>query len=247
KELKKEYQLIYGINARQFNSIRIFLQGKIKSRQECYQLQITEITEKINPLKKSIKNLTERVKLEPLFASKTASPQRKDYLACSLEPKKKTARANSLAKLHHKKRKLHRLEIKLNYLKTHKPKLIFGSRKLWNAQFNKKANGYGSHEEWLQDWKNRRHHEFSYVGSKDETAGCQNCQLSSGVLAITIPPSLVDKYQTHPNYKVVRGTSKIVMENVQFPYGQETIDWALDNQQSLSYRFVYKKDKWYIY
>ena len=85
KELKKEYQLIYGINARQFNSIRIFLQGKIKSRQECYQLQITEITEKIKDLKKSIKNLTYRVKLEPLFAEKTASPKRKDYPSCSLD------------------------------------------------------------------------------------------------------------------------------------------------------------------
>ena len=103
-ELKKEYQLIYGINARQFNSIRIFLQGKIKSRQECYQLQITEVTEKIKHLKKSIKNLTYRVKLEPLFALKTADPKRKDYPACSLDPKKKTPRANSLAKLHHKKR-----------------------------------------------------------------------------------------------------------------------------------------------
>ena len=247
KELKKEYQLIYGINARQFNSIRIFLQGKIKSRQECYKLQITEVTEKIKHIKKSIKNLTYRVKLEPLLAKKTASPKRKDYPACSLDPKKKTPRANSLAKLHHKKRKLHRLETKLNYLKTHKPKLIFGSRKLWNSQFLLEANGYSSHQEWLQDWKSRRHHEFSYVGSKDETAGCQNCQLSSGVLAITIPPSLIDKYKTHPNYKVVRGTSKIVIENVKFPYGQETIDWALDNQQALSYRFVYKKGKWYIF
>ena len=247
KELKKEYQLIYGINARQFNSIRIFLQGKIQSRQECYKLQISEVAEKIKHLKKSIKNLTYRVKLEPLFAAKTASPKRKDYPACSLDPKKKTPRVKSLAKLHHKKRKLHRLEIKLNYLKTHKPKLVFGSRKLWNSQFLLEANGYSSHQEWLQDWKSRRHHEFSYVGSKYETAGCQNCQLSSGVLAITIPPILIDKYKTHPNYKVVRGTPKIVIESVKFPHGQETIDWALDNQQALSYRFVYKKDKWYIF
>jgi hypothetical protein len=52
-----------------------------------------------------------------------------------------------------KKRKLHRLEAKLNYLKSHRPKLIFGSRKLWNAQFDLESNGYASHEEWLKDWQ----------------------------------------------------------------------------------------------
>jgi IS605 OrfB family transposase len=173
---------------------------------------------------------------------------RKDYPACSLDPRKKTPRGQSLAKLHHKKRKLHRLQAKLNYLKTHAPKLIFGSRKLWQAQFNLEANGYKSHEEWLKDWQSRRQQEFNYVGSKDEKAGCQNCQLTSdGRLAITIPPCLIDKYKTHPNYQVINRTAKIVMENVHFPYGQETINWALENKQALSYRFVHKKDKWYIF
>ncbi|MGK7946507.1 MAG: IS200/IS605 family accessory protein TnpB-related protein, partial [Microcystaceae cyanobacterium] len=248
KQLKKDYQILYGINARQFNSIRIFLQGKIKSRTECYQSQIKDLEEQIKQLKKSIKNLTNRVKLEKLNAQKTASPKRKDYPACSLDPRKKTPRGQSLAKLHYKKRKLHRLQAKLNSLQTYPPQLIFGSRKLWKSQFNLEANGYASHEEWLKDWQTRRHQEFNYVGSKDEKAGCQNCQLTAdGTLAITIPPCLIDKYQHHPNYQIINRTAKIVIENVKFPYGQETINWALDNQQALSYRFVHKKDKWYIF
>ena len=247
KQLKKDYQLLYGINARQFNSIRIFLQGKIKSRTECYQSQIKDLEEQIKQLKKSLKNLTNRVKLEKLNAKKTASPQRKDYPACSLDPRKKTPRGQSLAKLHYKKRKLHRLQAKLNSLKTHPPQLIFGSRKLWKSQFNLEANGYASHEEWLKDWQSRRHQEFNYVGSKDEKAGCQNCQLTAdGRLAITIPPCLIDKYQHHPNYQIINRTAKIVIEDVKFPYRQETINWALDNQQALSYRFVHQKNKWYI-
>jgi flagellar biosynthesis chaperone FliJ len=80
KKLKKDYQIIYGINARQFNSIRIFLQGKMKSRTECYQSQIKDLEEKIKHLKKSIKNLTNRVKLEKLNAKKTASPKKR--LSC---------------------------------------------------------------------------------------------------------------------------------------------------------------------
>ncbi|MGK7942574.1 MAG: IS200/IS605 family accessory protein TnpB-related protein [Crocosphaera sp.] len=248
KQLKKDYQILYGIKARQFNSIRIFLQGKINSRNECCQSQIKDLEEKIKPLKKSIKKLTNRVKIEKLNAKKTASFKRKDYPACSLDPRKKTPRGQSLAKLHYKKRKLHRLQAKLNYLKNHHPKLIFGSRKLWQAQLNLEANGYVSHEQWLKDWQNRRHHEFNYVGSKDEKAGCQNCQLTAdGTLAITIPPCLIDQYQHHPNYQIINRTPKIVIENVYFPYGQETINWALDNQQALSYRFVHKKDRWYIF
>ena len=248
KKLKKDYQLLYGINARQFNSIRIFLQGKIKSRTECYQSQIKDLEEKINQLKKSLNNLTYRVKLEKLDAKKTSAKSRKDYPACSLDPRKKTPRHQSLAKLHQKKCKLHRLEAKLNYLKRHRPKLIFGSRKLWNAQFDLEANGYASHEEWLKDWQSRRHQEFSYVGSKDEKAGCQNCQLTTeGTLAITIPPCLIDKYQAHPHYQIINRTAKIVIKDVHFPYGQETINWALANQQALSYRWVQRKDKWYIF
>ena len=248
KKLKKEYQLLYGINARIFNSMRIFLQGKIKSRQECYQSQLKDKIEKIKQLTKKIKTLEERVKLEPLTALKTASPRKKDYPACSLDPSKKPPRGQSLAKLHYHKRKLHRLKAKLTYLQAHPPKLIFGSRKLWKAQFNLEANGYANHQQWLEDWHSRRHKEFCYVGSKDETAGCQNCQLTKeGFLAITIPRSLAEKYQCHSHYQVIRGTPKLVFEGINFPYGQQTINWALDTHQALSYRFVKKKEKWYIF
>jgi len=248
KELKKEYQAIYGINARQFNSIRIFLQGKIKSRQQCYENQIKCLCEQIKHLEKTLKTLARRVEVEPLFKKKTASAQHKDYPACTLNPTEKTPRQQSLAKLHGKKRKLHRLNAKLKRLQENPPKLIFGSRKLWQAQFNLEENGYSCHEEWLADWKSRRHQEFNYVGSKDETAGCQNCQLTrSGRLAITIPPCLIDKYQDHQCFRLIRGTAKIVVEGIQFPYGQQTIDWALDREQAVSYRFVCREGKWYIF
>ena len=37
------------------------------------------------------------------------------------------------------------------------------------------ANGYGSRQEWLADWRDARGDEFSVLGSRDETGGCQLC------------------------------------------------------------------------
>jgi hypothetical protein len=53
--LKKEYQLTYNINARQFNSIYFSIKGKIESRKQCHHRQIKQIKERIRDLEKSIK------------------------------------------------------------------------------------------------------------------------------------------------------------------------------------------------
>ena len=57
-------------------------------------------------------------------------------------------------------------------------RLCFGSKKLWRKQYDLKANGYASHEEWQQDWRDVRSNEFFVLGSRDETAGCQLCVAS---------------------------------------------------------------------
>jgi len=55
KDLKREYQLRFGINARQFDSVHSVLKGKIRSRKECHKLQIKELKSRISDLKKWIK------------------------------------------------------------------------------------------------------------------------------------------------------------------------------------------------
>lgn len=49
-DLKREYQQRYQINARQFNAIYIGIKGKISSREECHQLQIEELKDRIEGL-----------------------------------------------------------------------------------------------------------------------------------------------------------------------------------------------------
>jgi IS605 OrfB family transposase len=115
--------------------------------------------------------------------------------------------------------------------------LIFGSKKLWHAQFNLEENGDKNPEQWLTDWRSARSSQFTLVGSKDETWGNQNCQLKAdGTLKIRVPSgyeSIFGKY-----YKV---------ENLRFPYGQKEIEYALNNQQALTFRFVRKEEKWYVF
>ncbi len=172
-DLKRSYQLKSGINARQFNSIRASIKGKISSRLQCHQRQLSELKLKISALEKSIKAKVKKLK-------KTAP-------SCGLG-RNRSLKSQLRFSLHQKRRQLVRLRDKLASLSRDKPSLIFGGYKLWKAQFNLEENGYKAHEQWRDDWRQRRNSQFMLVGSKDETAGCQNCQLSDeGNLKIRVP------------------------------------------------------------
>ena len=138
---------------------------------------------------------------------------------------------------HHKQRKRAATQDKLVSLKKSTPSFIFGGKKLWSSQFNLEENGYENHEQWLTDWRSTRSSQFTLVGSKDETFGNQNCQLlKDGTLKIRVPSC----------YESVFGKYYIV-ENVQFPYGQKDVEYALKNKQALTFRFVRKEGKWYVF
>jgi len=219
--LKREYQTCFGLNARQFNSVHSSIKGKIESRKECHKRQIAELTGRIKELEKSVKKLARQLK--------STRP------ACGL--KGKPPRKLLRGKLHQKKRKLTSVTQKLARLKTQNPSLIFGGKKLWKAQFNLEANSYESHEQWLTDWQDVRSGQFMLVGSKDETNGCQNCQISpDGRIKIRVAPGLEHLFSKY-----------IIAEGIQFAYGQDNINYALEKGLALTYRFVRKKRQWYIF
>ena len=92
-------------------------------------------------------------------------------------------------------------------------------------------NGYASHEEWRDDWREARSDEFFVLGSRDETAGCQLCVASvaddgSLTLGLRLPDCLAAE---HGKYLVIQG--------VRFAYGQEQVLAALDsNAEYARYR-----------
>ena len=60
--IKSSYQKIYGINARQFNSVYASIKGKISSSKECLTRQIKELQLSIKGLKKSITDQIKKLK-----------------------------------------------------------------------------------------------------------------------------------------------------------------------------------------
>lgn len=168
-ELKTEYITSYGVTARQFNAIRIDLQGKISAIEEVRKSQFENKSGKLKSLEQKVK------KLEKI-------------------PKKENSREKKsrLFKIHQYKRRCENLRIKLDKLAdvTH-PRICFGSNKLFRKQFELKKNGYKSHAEWKSDWNSARNSQFFIVGSKDETKGNQSCQYDGKTLKLRLPNELV--------------------------------------------------------
>ncbi len=217
--LKSTYLRQYAIPARMFNAARIAVEGKIKSVQK---LQV----DRAEQLRRRIRKAQEVI--------------------ARLEGKQ------DWSKLHQKKRRLALLETQLGRLEDDlakgKIRIAFGSKKLWRAQFDLAANGYGSHEEWLADWRAARSSEWFVVGSKDETAGCQLCVATLGDagidLRVRVPDALAARFS---KYHLISG--------LHFDYGHEQIAAAIDNNQSeskdcrqaITYRFSRDAKGWRVF
>ena len=246
-DLKREYQHRFGIDARFFNSVSENLKGKIKSRAECLKNQIGDLEQKIKKTKKKIEKIAVRLEYPQNKLGEIISPVKKKWNSppcCHISRKKKGRKRNLAQSLRYQKTKLQKLEKKLRDLSAKKDgTLIFGGKKLWKAQFNLKKNGYANHEEWLCDWRKARSGQFFVVGSSDETAGCQNCQLDTeSNLTIKVPTALQSKY----GKKIKYGRICETIYGVKFLYGQAEIDSALSHQIAISYRFVLNKNIWYL-
>jgi IS605 OrfB family transposase len=237
-QIKSFFLSFFGILARHFNSINFTLKGQIDSYRSNLDRYINETQERLEKTKKTIEKLSKK---------EIESNQRKKHLN----------------KIHQKKRRLARLEARLEQLKSDKAngqvRICFGSRKLFNAQFDLKANGYKSFEQWKEDWQKTRSNQFILVGSKDETAGNQLCvatRQKDGTLTLRVrmPDALVPQ---HGKYVSIPG--------VKFEYGQDVIEAALnDNEarrflkkikkaqskhygQAITYRFLRDDKGWRVF
>jgi len=187
-DLKREYQHRYQINARQFNAINIEIQGKISSREQCHKQQIEDLAYRISGIATKIESLKNRLD--------------KTWESCPVGRRRRGYSQHLRFQIHYKQRQLASLQAKLKRLQNNQPSLIFGSRKLWEAQFNLEA----------------RANQFSFVGIHDETAGCQICQLSTdGTMLIKVPPKYEGKFGEYIQAK--RGTY-VRVHNIKFPDGQ---------------------------
>lgn len=220
-ELKKEYLVRFGITARQFNAVNFNLSGKVQAALESQKIQLISVRGQVAGLEKAVKELERKI-------------SKKDM----------KSRERFRFNLHQKKRRLRKVQEKLSRLeaeiKQGVPRICFGSRRLFEKQFELEANGYSSHEEWLKDWQAARSAQFYCLGSKDETAGNQTCTLGlDGKLRLRVPDSLAARFGEY-----------LYFENVEFRYGHDMIKTALAAGQAVHYRFIRRIRKgvacWYI-
>ena len=208
-QLKNDYLVKYQITARQFNAIKVQIEGKIDSIKSRREEQILEKQAKIDSLRKSIKRLSKNKKNAALVHQKKR-------------------RLHTLEKQH--------LQLKEDHAKgvVH---LCFGSKKLFHAQFNLEENGYSDHEEWYKDWKKARTDELFFLGSKDETAGNQSCTAIVGPdqalsLRIRLPDALKEQYGKYliiKNVTFAYGRQEVLkaLANCSRKENAQAISWRL--------------------
>ncbi|TPE49004.1 IS200/IS605 family element transposase accessory protein TnpB [Maribrevibacterium harenarium] len=228
---KSGFQSRFGLTARQYNAI-LSGQGKVESIKELRKEHIQAARERVKNAEKAVKSLERRLKADRKTKAATVD---------------KTA-----FKLHHKKRRLvtqqHRLEKKLAEQASGKVSLCFGSRKLFHAQYNLEENGYKNHGEWKQnhgewkrDWQSYRDRQFLVLGSKDETSGCQGCQLKriegQWFLYLRLPNSVLEQ----------TGLNKHIVLPIELPFGEVAIEQALQRGNAISYRFLRDKKGWRVF
>ena len=192
--LKKVYLQRYGIPARMFNGLRVSLEGKVSAVQKTMGLRRDSLQRRI-------------ARAEGEVA--------------------KAVKGGCWAQVHHKRRRLANLRFGLAGLEADvaagRVRLCFGSKRLWRKQHGLEVNGYGSHEEWLSDWRDSRSDEFFVLGSRDETTGCQLCVANVAddgalTLRLRMPDSLAER---HGKY--------LLIENVRFAYGHDQVLAALQS------------------
>lgn len=201
-KIKKAFCAEFGITSRQYNALRLMLEGKISSTVELLKLNQSELSVHIASTIKSIEKietdtdgkLTSSV-LAKIALDEIAKAAKENKKVAKKRAKKDTSPTNkrplSPLKFKEKQRVLFGKEKRLNSLlmKIKKvnerlakpvPGICFGSRKLFNQQFHLDKTTFGIGKEgfanWRKAWQHSRNHQFFLVGSKDETSGNTSCK-----------------------------------------------------------------------
>ena len=132
--LKSDYIREHGIPARMFSGVRVSLEGKVSAVRVAQRLQQDSLQRRIARAQRQVSDAAERGRWDQVHQKKRRLANRRHRLA-GLE----ADIAEGLVRL------------------------CFGSKRLWRKRDHLEANGYASHEEWLQDWRDARSNEFFVV------------------------------------------------------------------------------------
>ena len=239
-QLKPDFCAGHGLSARQFNALRMELEGKIGGTVELLKLRKKELKGSIQSVTRSIarlqKDIAGQLKLHAGAKAKGVVFSLKQH--------------DLLCKRHFgKKRRLASLQSKAKAvdarLKANAPGICFGSLKLFNQQFHLHQTTFGvgeaGHAAWKRAWRDSRSHQFLVIGSKDETAGNQSCKAllvhAWPATDIAGPATLSLTLKMPPALVALGAPVFLLIHGVRFDYGQAQVEAALKAGTALSYRF----------
>ena len=193
--LKRPWTAEHRIPARLFNSLRVSVEGKVKAVRASMQRERERLERAIGRAERVIRKLE--------------------------------SQNDSRFRVHQKRRRLFSLRSRLAALVSDssagRVRMTFGSRKLCRGQYDLPGNGYGSHADWLREWRERRSDEFFVMGSRDEASGCQ-----LSVAGVAESGSLVLRLRL-PDCMAAEHGKYLVIEDVRFNHGHRAVLSALES------------------
>lgn len=228
----------YGFMKRTVNSALHQMKGRANALAELNKVQMQEKAAKIESLIGRMDKIKDEINI--LKTKVALHPNDKDLL---------TRYNNKKRKLYSwQQRKLHFENDLRGYEadKERKYSLCFGSKSFFSKQYNLGDNGYKTHEKWRNNYRKLRDRQVYYLGSSEETAGNQMCQLRY------IPKNDRFLLKIRKENKYCKPDAKrndfdnYIWLDVDFKYKKDLLINALKNGQSLSYVVTRKNRKWYI-
>lgn len=242
KDLCPLYQAKYSISKRHFDSIRKTLEGKVSSILSLNKNYIIDTKDKIKSLEK---DLSKQTKTYNSYKDKIIKNGKLNLIEHNLKN-------NLNTKIKYNQQRLLKLNFKLKELEeiknTGNVRLCFGSNKLFRQQFlinsSNNLTQFKSHEQWYEEWVYNRNKEFTLIGSKDESAGNLNAQISH------IKDNLFNlKLNIHPHADKI--TDKYINLTFKVDYEIETLKQIIVNNngknkelwQALTYKLIKQPNK----
>src|SRR5450631_4134519 len=177
---KPKFSREFGLTSRQYNAVKFSLDGMESSIVELRPGRIADLQQRIKAADNKLANLLDpKPKKRKAQTQRSAGKERAPRTFEELRAQAVRAVESRALKIHNVTRRRADLARRLAALQAEgRPRICFGSRKLFNAQHHLHPNGFASHEDWLATWQEQRDSQFFVLGSKDESGGCQGCVMT---------------------------------------------------------------------
>lgn len=211
--LKRQMIADEGLTARHYNSVLTLVEGRHDSLREICKARIATLKQKLKRLEKKLAD--RQRKIDAFSAARREAAARlargkplTKSLAAKLSQTFDPTRERFTQ--HQQKRRrqilLDRIDQETAQLARPVPSVVFGSKALLRQRARLHNNDLRGLRDWQRKWATSRSGQLLFVGSSDETAGCQSCVATLGeagdlTLRIRLPQSLADegKYLLIPN------------------------------------------------